>query len=73
MLNNNGLRGLHLYLKDMKEKVTGGQDASKAKKALINMQQFKNLMLMLDEITDKVVNHPKLEKVVELVTEHFSM
>ena len=73
VLNSNGLRGLHLYLKDMQEKVTSGQDTSKAKKALLNMQPFKNLMLMLDEITDKVINHPKLEKVVELITEHFRM
>lgn len=71
LLNCNGLRALRNYLRDLMGKVAVGNDVSKAKKSLMNMQSFKNLMLLLDELADKGSNHPKLDKVTEIVTDHF--
>ncbi len=48
------------------------EGTAKSKKALVNMPQFHNLMLMLEEFADNAgFNHPKLQKVEELVLQHF--
>jgi len=73
LLHSNGMKVLKNYLLGMQEKVNSGGDVSKAKKSLIGMQSFKNLMLMLNELTDKGSNHPKLERVVEIIHDHFRM
>jgi ERCC4-related helicase len=57
----------------LREEVQANKETTaKSKKALCNMPQFHNLMLMLEEFADNGgYNHPKLQKVQELVLQHF--
>lgn len=73
LLSSYGFRAAKNHLSDLKEEVQGGaKDVSKSKKALINMPQFNNLLLMLEEFADAGgYNHPKLQKLQELLLEHF--
>jgi ERCC4-related helicase len=57
----------------VKEEVLANKEGtSKSKKSLTGMPQFHNLMLMLEEFADNGgYNHPKMQKVQELVIQHF--
>lgn len=72
LLSSYGFRAAKNHLSDLKEEVKAGKDVAKSKKALVNMPQFTNLMMMLEEFAGAGgYNHPKLQKVQELVLEHF--
>ncbi|KAL6077209.1 FA complementation group M [Balamuthia mandrillaris] len=72
LFNNHGLKSVSSYLEDLEKKINSGKVTSKAKKGMINMNEFQNLKLLLEQTCDQGdFNHPKLEKLLEIVTAHF--
>jgi len=68
MLLTHGIESLRVFC----EKFSDSAEEKKGRKPLVNSKEYKELMNYLEDINKAKKNHPKLEKMKELLIEFFS-